>query len=231
MSQAYRTRTAFALDALRQSPSTGPRTILDVGFIGVYPEATVHYAIVDAMCGVDQLVGIDVDAGRMASFLGNAKTRQRQAQFNLYYGCMSILEAGFADAAFDVVFMLEVFEHLLSPDDALREVNRILKPGGSLVMTCPNLFSLTRVLRFLAQRDLLDEAYLRAFMGNDDHKSIPHLTCLVRYLDALGFRTRTVAFIKYDYRRLGFLNQLLPRFPLTRKLASYVGVHAARPSA
>ena len=42
-----------------------PKKILDVGFIGEYERAGVHYAIVDSLTGTDSLVGIDVDENKM----------------------------------------------------------------------------------------------------------------------------------------------------------------------
>ena len=38
---------------------------------------------------------------------------------------------------FDVVMCIEVFEHLPNPVDALVELDRVLKPGGKLIMTTP----------------------------------------------------------------------------------------------
>ncbi len=42
----------------------------------------------------------------------------------------------FADASFDFVFSLAVFEHLHSPWVAAREIARVLKPGGSTYNLC-----------------------------------------------------------------------------------------------
>lgn len=46
------------------------------------------------------------------------------------------------DASFDAVMCIEVLEHLPDPVGALRELARLLKPGGTLILTAP-LCSLT----------------------------------------------------------------------------------------
>ncbi len=43
----------------------------------------------------------------------------------------------FADNYFDSVFSSEVLEHVFEPEDALDEINRVLKPGGRILMTVP----------------------------------------------------------------------------------------------
>jgi SAM-dependent methyltransferase len=49
----------------------------------------------------------------------------------------SIYETKHKDNTFDLVFLLEVLEHLDYPDKALKELRRILKPGGFLVLGVP----------------------------------------------------------------------------------------------
>lgn len=44
----------------------------------------------------------------------------------------------FADATFDRVQCIEVIEHLMDPVTTLREINRVLKPGGELFISTPN---------------------------------------------------------------------------------------------
>lgn len=45
----------------------------------------------------------------------------------------------FEDEQFDAVFAGEVIEHLINPDHMLREVRRVLKKTGVLILTTPNL--------------------------------------------------------------------------------------------
>lgn len=44
----------------------------------------------------------------------------------------------FRDRSFDVVVMSEVIEHLMRPEDAMWEVSRVLRKGGTLVITTDN---------------------------------------------------------------------------------------------
>jgi SAM-dependent methyltransferase len=50
---------------------------------------------------------------------------------------------------FDAVFAGEVIEHVFDTDHFLDEIHRVLKPGGSLVLTTPNLASLYNRLALL----------------------------------------------------------------------------------
>lgn len=43
------------------------------------------------------------------------------------------------DESFDYVTCLEVLEHVIYPDKLLSEIRRILKPGGSFLISAPNL--------------------------------------------------------------------------------------------
>jgi SAM-dependent methyltransferase len=52
----------------------------------------------------------------------------------------------FKPGSFDGLFAGEILEHLPGPEDALREWNRVLKPGGILILTTPNRERRTNVL-------------------------------------------------------------------------------------
>lgn len=56
----------------------------------------------------------------------------------------------FADNQFDVVIMAEVFEHLRSNlIFTAKEIMRVLRPGGILYLTTPNLFSLRKLSKII----------------------------------------------------------------------------------
>ncbi|HNB50891.1 MAG TPA: class I SAM-dependent methyltransferase [Anaerolineales bacterium] len=50
-------------------------------------------------------------------------------------------DAHFPDNTFDAITLWDVFEHLHDPAATLREIHRVLKPGGLLVMRVPNFDS------------------------------------------------------------------------------------------
>ena len=64
----------------------------------------------------------------------------------------------FPDAYFDHVLFCEVLEHLTTdPLRALIEIKRVLKPGGSLVLTTPNAARLENIIAFAEGRNIYDQ--------------------------------------------------------------------------
>ena len=60
------------------------------------------------------------------------------------------------DGEADFVFALEVIEHLVSPSHLLGEALRILKPGGHLLITTPNVTRVGSVFKLLIGRSNWD---------------------------------------------------------------------------
>ncbi len=75
------------------------------------------------------------------------------------------------DGIFDSIVSVEVVEHLENPRAVFREFYRLLKPGGTLVLTTPNQESLR------SYASLLFWGHFAAFLGS----SYPaHITALLR---------------------------------------------------
>ena len=66
-------------------------------------------------------------------------------------------EFPYADGMFDVVLFCEIVEHLLKdPVHALAEIRRVLKPGGTLIVTTPNVVRLENVRKMIAGENIYD---------------------------------------------------------------------------
>jgi 2-polyprenyl-3-methyl-5-hydroxy-6-metoxy-1,4-benzoquinol methylase len=70
-------------------------------------------------------IGIDVQT-----------TPHKNPNIDVYYDGENI---PFEDNRFDVVLCSEVIEHVKHPFNFLQEIHRVLKPGGTLILTCPFL--------------------------------------------------------------------------------------------
>jgi len=51
--------------------------------------------------------------------------------------CENLEEMTFENASFDLMITQDVFEHVLNPANAFREISRVLKPGGMHIFTMP----------------------------------------------------------------------------------------------
>jgi 2-polyprenyl-3-methyl-5-hydroxy-6-metoxy-1,4-benzoquinol methylase len=81
-----------------------------------------------------------------------------------------------ADGAADVVAAVEVIEHLENPRAFCRELARVARPGGWIVVTTPNQLSLLSLLtlllkqRFSAFQDASYPAHITALLEADLHR-------------------------------------------------------------
>lgn len=112
----------------RQSELRGER-LLDIGCgDGAY---TVHLAE-----NFDRVDAIDIQTDRIALF--EERLQDNSLAERISVRDMSADQLDYADDTFDYVVAIEVLEHITELDQALREVQRVLKPGGRFAFTTPN---------------------------------------------------------------------------------------------
>jgi SAM-dependent methyltransferase len=99
-----------------------------------------------------------------------------------------------ADATFDVVAALEVIEHLENSYELLREITRILKPGGYAVVSTPNESNLAARMSYLTSGFYSDAAYVMRVPVPGDFYN-PHVNCL------------PLPTLEYAWRRAGLVMQ------------------------
>jgi len=78
-----------------------------------------------SLFSVDEYIGIDFK---------NEGHPHDGDQIDFYYDGKTI---PFEDNHFDSVLSTEVFEHIFNLGDVLNELNRVLKHGGKMLITCP----------------------------------------------------------------------------------------------
>lgn len=101
--------------------------------------------VLDAACGTGygtkllserakKVVGIDIDAEVV-------KHLQKEEMEKVSFACMPVEAMTFADNSFDVVVSFETIEHIeeTAQKAFLAEVRRVLKPGGCLIISTPNV--------------------------------------------------------------------------------------------
>lgn len=119
---AYRRRVRTMLRYLAPRPG---QTILDCGTgMGFYARA------INRLFPACRVVGIDADPRALAFARDHVGSQTALARCD-------ILHLPFGEGSFDAVIMSEVLEHLEDDLQGLRQVHRVLRPGGVLAVTVP----------------------------------------------------------------------------------------------
>lgn len=93
----------------------------------------------------------------------------------------SFEEMPYPDNFFDVVYIGEVIEHTWVPKQVIERCHAVLKDGGHLILDTPNIYSLSRMIRYmLTGKDII--------LGNPDHKLFFSRAMLEHLLQSSGFR-------------------------------------------
>ncbi len=145
--------------------------------------------------------------------LGNSKEGIR---------CENLEKMTFEDNSFDLMITQDVFEHVMNPTDAFREIDRILKPGGAHIFTMPWYPHLERTVQRARQLDNGDIEFLEEaiYHGNpiDDKGSLVTFDWGADFVDFIyehSGMTTTIYLVKD--RNMGLDGEFLEVF-ISRKL-------------
>jgi len=99
----------------------------------------------------------------------------------------------FDDSSYDAVTCLEVLEHLVEPLAAVTEMRRVLRPGGALVVTVPNIVYWRRRLDYalIGRWNPLGDASSIREPWRDPHLRFFTLKTLRRMIEHAGFEIVT----------------------------------------
>ncbi len=199
---------------------SGPQRIVDVGC----GEGTATH-LVKRLDPQNTVIGVDWSA--------MALVQARARGLLVIQGGIDASGLPLADAGADVVIMSELIEHLVDTDAAVEEARRILRPGGILLLSTPNLAAwFNRGLLGLGIQPVFSEVSLRGIYGRPGHQVVGHLRlftrrALVEFLTARGFSCEQVLGAPYHDvpRLLRPLDRSLCRWP---SVASILLVQARR---
>jgi ubiquinone/menaquinone biosynthesis C-methylase UbiE len=88
----------------------------------------------------DTVIGIDISHTAL-DFANRVKEYLQCTQ--VFFQQSDAEQLAFADNSFDLVICSEVLEHVLNPRQALAEIRRVVKPGGTVIVTTPCAVSLS----------------------------------------------------------------------------------------
>ncbi|MGH2768898.1 MAG: class I SAM-dependent methyltransferase [Actinomycetota bacterium] len=188
LSHCYQRRLAICLDWLRDSGLPPGSMILDVG------------------CGASPLVqevgrlgyrGVGVDY----SF---AMLREAQAGFPPKFAQGDIEALPIPARTFDAVFCLGVICYLPSDDAALRELSRVTRAGGLLMLSVPNKMNLTAITdpALYVQKKL--RTLLRRRGGGPGSRAGPEYTERYYTISQVNDLLERAGFVPETFRTLGF---------------------------
>lgn len=102
--------------------------------------------VLDVGCGKGRFARVMIEKG--ASIFGidlsSNMLRSTRSLTGGHFVQASVTALPFADESFDVVYAVEVMEHLPSPERAIKEMSRTLKKGGNLLIVDRNRYSLSQ---------------------------------------------------------------------------------------
>ena len=137
-------RTIFDIDGIFKHKERSQIKILELGSYLGFVSITLSR------------LGYKMTAGDLDIFMRNKNLQHKFETNNIDFKSIDLKNPiPFPDALFDCVVMCETLEHLnFNPIPVLREINRILIPGGYLYLALPNLSSLENRIKLLTGKSI-----------------------------------------------------------------------------
>jgi SAM-dependent methyltransferase len=163
-------------------------------------------------CGISSVVGADLSAAavrRYVDVLGRPAVR------------VDATALPFGDASFDMVISDDVVEHLVDTDEYAREIHRVLRPGGWLMLSTPNLAAwFNRIALLGGVQPAFTEVSFERVFGRPGADIVGHLRLFtsratVQFLEHHRFEVVDVRGASFDALNglAARVDRLLARFP------------------
>lgn len=118
----------------------------------VFPKAQANFSVLDVGCGPATFSAILAEKGFRVSAVDYSdemieRAKEKTQGLTIDFQRADIYDLPFGDNSFDAVICLGVFQTLESPQRALEEIKRVIKPQGTIIITTLNKFSLASSFR------------------------------------------------------------------------------------
>jgi 2-polyprenyl-3-methyl-5-hydroxy-6-metoxy-1,4-benzoquinol methylase len=126
----------------------GPDELLE----GVESALDGAQRLLDVGCGIGNLIGVARGRCRTVHGCDISEVAAREACGRGVIAVCADLNGGalpYRSGAFDQATCLEVIEHVVDPLQLLRELQRVLRPAGRLILTTPNIRYVRNVARLV----------------------------------------------------------------------------------
>ena len=117
-----------------------------------------------------EFFGVDLNPTEI--YCCNLKKEKYQTG-NFTFTVMSAESLDYPDNSFDILFSIEVLEHLQRPARAINEFYRVLKPGGLAIITTPNRSTLISKPRKILESVLERAGKARSSAREEMKNSVP----------------------------------------------------------
>ena len=209
----HKRRIAFDLDIVSEQVSEGS-SIIEFGAVPLIFTAALsatNYSV----------TGVDIAPERYRETIDKLGINVAKCNIELE-------KLPFENNSFDTAIFNEIFEHLrINPIFTLSEVLRVLKPGGVLMLSTPNLRSIAGIINFLRHNrsfsctgDVYTQYGKLEEVGHMGHVREYTTTEVAEFLEKIGFEiTAVVHRGSFASRKKKWIAKL---FPSLRPYASYV---------
>jgi len=160
------------------------------------------------------IIGVDIAPERFKHFINDHSLRVIKCDIENE-------SLPFDNNEFGFVLFNEIFEHLrINPIATLKEINRILKPSGKLILSTPNLYSINNNINFLLGKGFDDpyKEFMKLYnLGHMGHTRLYSVKQMKTFLENTGFKSDKVLYKSYNMLKglwfpFNFVKKIFPQF-------------------